>query len=89
MTTEIVSYSATEAAIADLTARYAMVVFDVKTASGMKEAKAAYKDINTHSITLEAARVKEKAESLARFGRRDEFSEVAAAILKFLEGTPL
>lgn len=69
MTTEIVAYSATEAAIADLTARYKDVVFDVTAPTGMVQAKAAYKDINTHSITLEAARVKEKADSLA-YGRK-------------------
>ena len=69
MTTEIVSYSATEAAIAGLTARYKNVVFDVTTAQGMTDAKSSYKEINTHSITLEAARVKEKAESLI-YGRK-------------------
>lgn len=69
MTTEIVAYQQTEAVIADLTARYAKVVFDVTKPDGMKDAKSAYKEINTHSITLEAARVKEKAESLA-YGRR-------------------
>ena len=69
MTTEIVSYSATEAAIAGLTARYKNVVFDVATSQGMGDAKTSYKEINTHSITLESARVKEKAESLA-YGRK-------------------
>ena len=69
MTTEIVAYSATEAAIADLTAKYKDVVFDVTAPPGMMQAKAAYKDINTHSITLEAARVKEKADSLS-YGRK-------------------
>lgn len=69
MTTEIVSYRPTEAVVADLAAKYAKVVFDVTVPSGMNAAKLAYKDINTHSITLEAARVKEKAESLA-YGRK-------------------
>ena len=69
MTTEIVSYSATEAAGAGLAAKYAKVVFDVTKPEGMADAKSAYKEINTHSITLEAARKKEKAESLA-YGRK-------------------
>jgi hypothetical protein len=40
----------------------------VSTDKGMGEAKGAYKEINQHSITLENARVKEKADSLA-YGR--------------------
>ena len=68
MNKEIVSYKPTEAAIADLTTRYKGVVFEVTVAQGMAEAKAAYKDINTHSIILEKAREKEKSESLA-YGR--------------------
>lgn len=67
--TAIVAYSATEAALADLAAKYKDVVYDVTVPTGMTEAKAAYKDINSHSITLEKAREKEKAESLA-YGRR-------------------
>lgn len=69
MTTEIVAYQSTEAVVADLTARYAKVVFDVAKPDGMRDAKSAYKEINTHSITLEAARVKEKADSLT-YGRK-------------------
>lgn len=68
MNQEIVSYNPTKAALADLTARYKGLVFDVTTAKGMSEAKAAYKEINTHSITLENARKKEKAASL-EYGR--------------------
>src|SRR5258708_2529252 len=68
MTTAVVAYSSTEAALADLTTKYKGVVYDVATEEGMFVAKAAYKDINTHSITLEKAREKEKAESLA-YGR--------------------
>ena len=67
--TEIVAYSATKAALVDLEARYRKVVYDVTTAKGMSEAKSAKKEIMAHRITLEAARVKEKAESLA-YGKR-------------------
>ena len=68
MNKEIVSYNSTKAALVDLSARYLNVVFAVATPKGMSEAKAAYKEINAHSLALESARVKEKAESLA-YGR--------------------
>lgn len=64
-TTEIVAYKPTEAVLADLASRYKGAVFDVTTIQGMQEAKAAYRDINEHSLTLERARVAEKAASLA------------------------
>jgi hypothetical protein len=65
---EVVAYSPVKAALADLEHKYKAVVFDVSTPAGMSTAKAAYKDINAYSIMLEAARVKEKADSLA-YGR--------------------
>jgi hypothetical protein len=68
MNQEIVVFKPVAAALADLSARYKGVVFDVTTTDGMADAKASYKAINTHSITLEQARVKEKADSLA-YGR--------------------
>lgn len=69
MSTEIAVFKPTEAVIADLTARYAMVVFDVTTIDGMQDAKKAYKEINGHSIVLEKAREAEKAASLT-YGRK-------------------
>jgi hypothetical protein len=66
--TEIVAYKATEAVLADLASKYKGVVFNVKDSKGMEDAKAAYKDIAAHNRTLEAARVAEKAASLA-YGR--------------------
>ena len=68
MNTEIAAYNPTKAALVDLAARYKGLVFEVTTPKGMAEAKAAYKDINQHSIALEAARKREKEESLA-YGR--------------------
>lgn len=68
MNTEIAAYKSTEAVLSDLAARYKDVVFAVTTTDGMMQAKAAYKDINTHSITLEKARTAEKEASLA-YGR--------------------
>ena len=66
--TKITAYSQVEAALSDLDARYRGFVTDVRTPSGLQSAKAAYKDVNQYSLALEAARVKEKAESLA-YGR--------------------
>lgn len=65
MNTEIAAYTPTKAALADLASRYKGLVFEVTTPKGMVEAKNAYKDINAHAITLEKARVAEKAASLA------------------------
>lgn len=80
----IVSYTPTEAALVELTAKYKNVVYDVITPDGMADAKAAYKDINAHSITLEKAREKEKAESLA-YGRHvDAEAKRIAERLDFL-----
>lgn len=69
MTQEITVYKPVEAALADLSSRYKGLVFDVVNPDGMQQAKAAYKDINSYSVTLEKARTTEKAESLA-YGRR-------------------
>ena len=68
MNTEIESYSPVKAAISCLSDTYKGLVFEVTTPAGMADAKAAYKDINQYSIKLEAARTKEKADSLA-YGR--------------------
>lgn len=64
-TQEITAFNATEAELGDLESKYTGVVFDVTDDAVMTEAKSAYKDINSRSITLEKARKKEKAESLA------------------------
>lgn len=69
MSTEVVVFQATEAVIAELAVKYKDAVFDVATIEGMYLAKTSYKDINTHNLILEAARVHEKSESLA-YGRR-------------------
>ena len=69
MTTEIASYTPTKAALAELRTKYEKAVYDVTTPKGMADAKAAKKELAVYHNTLEAARVKEKAESLA-YGRR-------------------
>ena len=65
-TTAIVEYQATEAVLADLAARYKGVVFPVETEAGMRDAKAAQKDIAQYRIGLEKARTKLKEDVLAR-----------------------
>lgn len=65
MNTEITSYDPVKAALAGLTKNYKDVIFNVKTAEGLADAKACYKEINGFSIILENARVKEKAAALA------------------------
>jgi hypothetical protein len=67
-TTEIVAYTPTKAALAGLRNKYEKAVYEVTTTQGMADAKAAKKELATHRITLEEARKKEKAESLA-YGR--------------------
>lgn len=66
--TEIASYSPTKAALAQLASKYTGLVFDVTKPEGMRDAKEAKKEIAVHRITLEKARVAEKAEAL-EYGR--------------------
>lgn len=84
-TTEIAAYTSTKAALAELRNKYEKAVYDVTTSSGMADAKAAKKELAAHRITLESARVREKAESLA-YGRRvDSQAKVIADQIAALE----
>lgn len=64
----IVAFSRTESALATLRENYEGVVYDVATATGLAEAKAARKDIITHRTSLEKKRVEIKAPYL-EYGR--------------------
>lgn len=66
--TEIVAYSKTENALAELRTKYSAVVFDVKSTNGMGAAKEARAELRSYRVDLEKVRVSEKAESLA-YGR--------------------
>lgn len=66
--TEIVAYSKTEQALAELRTKYSAVVFDVKSTKGMGAAKEARAELRSYRVDLEKVRVIEKAESLA-YGR--------------------
>lgn len=81
MTTSIVEYSATEAALADLAQKYKGVVFDVTVAEGMKSAKEARKELAGYRITLEKTRVAIKAPALKRTQEIDtEARRITSAI---------
>lgn len=82
---EIAAYSQTKLALAGLRSKYLNVVYDVTTVDGMADAKAAKKEIASHRITLEAARVKEKADSLARGKQIDAEAKPLAAEIAALE----
>lgn len=66
MTTQIVEYSKTEAALADLAQRYKGVVFDVATTVGMTTARKGRAEIRGYRTALETLRVEIKAPALER-----------------------
>lgn len=66
MTTSIIEYSETEAALATLVEKYRGVVFDVTTYEGMKDAKASRKELQGYRIALEKTRIAIKAPALKR-----------------------
>ena len=72
MTTEIVEYSKTEAALADLTQKYGGVIFDVTTTDGMKIAKQGRAEIKKYRTSLEELRIAIKAPALRRCQVIDE-----------------
>ena len=65
MDNHITAFNETESQLAALEADYSSIVYDVTDSDGMKDAKAAYKEINRHNIALEKCRKTEKSESLA------------------------
>ena len=81
MSTSIVEYSATEAALADLAQKYKGVVFNVTAPEGMKSAKEARKELAGYRIALEKTRVAIKAPALKRTQEIDtEARRIATAI---------
>ena len=81
MSTSIVEYSATEAALADLAQKYKGVVFDVTVPEGMKAAKEARKELAGYRISLEKTRVAIKAPALKRTQEIDtEARRISTAI---------
>ena len=82
-TNVIVEYNKTEAALADLRAKYSGVVFDLTTTKGDKEARAARLELVTLRTSLEKKRKEFKAPALA-FGKKidSEAERVTAEIVK-------
>lgn len=81
-TTAIAEYSPTAAALADLRARFADVVFDVTTTKGDKEARAARMELVKLRTSLEAKRKELKAPALERSRLIDaEAKRIEAEIL--------
>ncbi len=66
MTTQIVEYSKTEAALADLASRYKNIVFDVATREGMVAAIKGRAELRGYRVALEKTRVELKAPALER-----------------------
>ena len=66
MTTEIVEYSKTEAALAGLREIYKGVVYDVSTPYGMAVARSARKELRDYRLALDEVRVSIKAPALKR-----------------------
>lgn len=66
MSTQIVEYSKTEAALADLASRYKGVVFDVATRDGMSSAIKGRAELRGYRVALEKTRVELKAPALER-----------------------
>ncbi len=81
-TTAIAEYSPTAAALADLRARFADVVFDVTTTKGDKEARAARMELVKLRTSLETKRKELKAPALERSRMIDsEAKRIEAEIL--------
>jgi hypothetical protein len=85
MTTAIQEYSKTDAALADLAARYRGIVFDVKTPTGMQEAKSARAELRGYRVDLEKTRVEIKAPALERCRLIDAEAKRITAALSELE----
>lgn len=85
MSTAIVEYTATEAALADLRVKYADVIFDVATSKGMTEAKAARAELRTLRVNLEAKRKEIKAPALKRCAEIDTEAKRITAELAEME----
>lgn len=85
MSTAIVEYTATEAALSELRVKYADVVFPVDTTKGMTEAKAARAELRTLRVALEAKRKEIKAPALKRCSEIDTEAKRITAELEELE----
>ena len=82
MTTAIQEYSQTDAALAELSQRYAKAVYDVATTKGMQDAKTARAELRNYRVDLEKVRVEIKAPALERCRLIDaEAKRITAALV--------
>lgn len=82
---QIAEYSATEAALADLSARYRGMVFDVTDTKGMDEAKKGRAEVRGYRTALESKRKEIKAPALERCALIDAEAKRITAELIALE----
>jgi len=81
-TNSVIEYSRTDAALHDLTGRYAGIVFDVTTKAGFEQARKARAELRTYRVDLEKVRVEIKAPALERCRLIDaEAKRITAALL--------
>jgi hypothetical protein len=83
--TEIIEYSATEAALGELAARYKGVVYDVKTGAGMNAAVAARKELRDIRLKLEETRKVLKEPALRRSQLIDSEARRISSAISALE----
>lgn len=85
MSTTIIEYSSTDAALALLSERYRGATYDVATASGMTEARKARGELRGYRVDLEKKRVEIKAPALDRCRAIDSEAKRITAALAALE----
>lgn len=85
MTTQIIEYNKTDAALAELSQRYTKAVYDVATSKGMDEAKVARAELRGYRVNLEKTRVEIKAPALERCRLIDAEAKRITAVLVDLE----
>lgn len=83
--TPIAEYRPTEAALADLRARYDAVVYDVTTSKGMTEAKKARAELRDLRVSLERTRKEIKEPALTRCRQIDSEAKRITGALESLE----
>lgn len=85
MTSEIIEYTKTEAALADLSARFKGIIFQVVTPDGMADAKKSRAELRTYRLDLEKTRKDIKAPALLRCQQIDSEAKRITAALEALE----
>ena len=85
MTTEIVEYSKTEAALSELASKYKGVVFDVTTREGMQTAVKGRAELRGFRVALEKTRKEIKEPALRRTQLIDSEARRITAVISALE----